>query len=460
MSAIELKDVWKKYSLEREKVTTLKEKFVNIGKKKEKEEIVALKEINLAIEKGECFGILGKNGSGKTTLLKIIAGILKPNKGEVKIEGKVVPILTLGLGFQRELTARENVYLYASVLGMKKREIDENYERIVKFSELENVMDVKLKDFSDGMVMRLSFSIAFHVNVDIILIDEVLAVGDAAFQTKCLEKIKELKEEGKTIVMVSHSAEDIKRFCDRALILDKGEIIFFGEAQKVCEKYEEIIESERLKRWNEEAEKENKIEFDAFFEYPYVLKKGERCEMNIKIENFTELPNLFFERRDRVRVFSKKLEDEKLVFRTDSLPLSEGEYNVWIEQNNEFLTKKPFKVLVKNSKESEENKVYMLPSSRAPFQDLTLVFGEVPEKEAKEFEKGKAVFVFENLESATNGENACLFKENRVLALDKKEVVLEKFKDEIYQDLAVKHFKDILIKTELGRSLIGYERNC
>jgi ABC-type polysaccharide/polyol phosphate transport system ATPase subunit len=459
MSAINLKDVWKKFSCEREREMTLKEKFINIGKQKKREEITVLKKINLNIEKGECFGILGKNGSGKTTLLKIIAGILKPNRGNIKIEGKVVPVLTLGLGFQKELTAKENVYLYASILGLTKKEIDENYEKIVKFSELENVMDMKLKDFSDGMVMRLSFSIAFHVNADIILIDEVLAVGDAAFQVKCLEKIKELKERGKTIVMVSHSAEDIKRFCDRALILDKGEVIFSGEAQKVCEKYEEIIESERLKRWNKEVEKENRIEFDAFFEYPYVLKKGEKCEICVKIANFSESPNLFFEGKDKVKVLSKKFEDGKKVFQTDSLPLSEGEYSVWIEYDNKFLTRRPFKILVKSSKESEENKVYMLSGSKTPFQDLTLIFGETPEKEYEKFEKGKAIFVFESLESAANGESACLFKGNRILASDKKEVVLEKFKDEIWQYLAVKHFKDILIKTELGRSLITYERN-
>jgi len=136
MSVIELKDVWKIYSMEREKALTLKEKFVNIGKKRRREEIIALKGVNLNIERGECFGILGKNGSGKTTLLKIIAGILKPNKGNVKVEGKIVPILTLGLGLQRELTARENVYLYASILGLSKKEIDERYEKIVNFLNL------------------------------------------------------------------------------------------------------------------------------------------------------------------------------------------------------------------------------------------------------------------------------------------------------------------------------------
>jgi len=459
MSVIELKDVWKIYLLEKEKATTLKEKFVNIGKRGKREEIIALKGVSLNIERGECFGVLGKNGSGKTTLLKIIAGVLKPNKGSVRVEGKIVPILTLGLGLQRELTAKENVYLYGSILGLSKKEIDERYEKIVKFSELEKVMDVKLKDFSDGMVMRLSFSVAFHVDADIILIDEVLAVGDAAFQAKCLEKIMELKKEGKTVVMVSHSPDDIRKFCDRAVILEKGEIIFLDEARKVCEKYEEMIESERLKRWNEEVERKYGIKFDASFEYPYVLKEGEKCRIVIEAGNLPKLPNLFFRGRDKVRVFSRKVENGKVIFQTDSLPLPQGEYDVLIECNGKHLTKEPLKVVVKSSKESEENRVYIPLTSKYPFQGLTLVFGKTPEKEYEEYRKGKTLFVFENLDSIVNEGNACLFKGGKTLMVGKKEIVLEKLKEETWKYLAIKHFKDILAKTELGRSLIGHERN-
>jgi hypothetical protein len=190
-----------------------------------------------------------------------------------------------------------------------------------------------------------------------------------------------------------------------------------------------------------------------------VLKRGEKCEISIKTEDPFKLPNLFLEGRDKVRIFSKKIENRKLVFWTDSLPLLEGEYNVWIEYNNKFLVKRPFKVIVKSSQESEENKVYV-PLTSKPFHDFTLVFGKTPEKEYEEYENGKALFLFENLENVSNGENACLFRGNRVLALGKKEVILEKLKEEIWQHLAIKHFKDILIKTELGRSLIGYERSC
>jgi ABC-type polysaccharide/polyol phosphate transport system ATPase subunit len=453
MSVIELKDVWKKFSLEREKEMTLKEKFVNMGKKRENEEITALKEINLSIEKGECFGILGKNGSGKTTLLKIIAGMLKPTRGSVKTEGKIIPILTLGLGFQRELTARENVYLYASILGLKKREIDEKYEKIVEFSELKDMMNVKLKDFSDGMVMRLSFSIAFHLNADIILIDEILAVGDAAFQTKCLEKIKELKKEGKTIIIVSHSIEDIRRFCDKAIILDKGKIIFSGKAFETCEKYEEIIESERLRRWNEEIKRETGIEFHAFSEEAYILKAGEKCEIRIKPPKAVNMIELFFEGKNSLRAFSKNFDGERIVFKIESLPLSQGEYKVWVKENGKFLSKRPFEILVRGEKESKENKIYMLPTSNFPFRDLTIVSGENPEAEIGMFEKGKAIFVFTNLEEVINGKNACLIEENKILAWG-KEPILRKFKEKIWKELASKHFNDILIKTQLGKALV------
>jgi len=463
VAAIELENIWKEFMLEREKELTLKERFVNLGRKKKEEKIIALRDVNLIIEKGECFGILGKNGSGKTTLLKIIAGMLKPNRGLVKVDGKMLPILTLGLGFQKELTAKENVYLYGSILGLNKKEIDEKYERIVKFSELEKVMDVKLKDFSDGMIMRLSFSIAFHVESEIIVIDEILAVGDAAFQIKCLERIKQLKEEGKTIVIVLHSTSDIRRFCDRALILESGEIIFSGEASKVCEEYEEIIESERLNRFNGIVMRETGIEFKAFCEKAFVLKTGEKSVLEVKIDQPPKLVELFFQGEKSVRVFSKNLDNDKIIFQTNSLPVHPDEYEVQIKLDGKFLSERPFKVLVKNSKGSQENRIYMLPSSNLPFHDLTLVFGEKAELEAELFEKGKTIFVFKNLGAAfknsdvrDKGEkNACLFKKNKILLIDNGEKVLDEFNKRVWYDLAIKHFNDTLMATRLGKNLMG-----
>jgi ABC-type polysaccharide/polyol phosphate transport system ATPase subunit len=456
MAVIELKGVWKEYLFEREKELTLKERFVNLGKGRRMEKIVALKNINLDIESGECFGFLGKNGSGKTTLLKIIAGILKPNKGLMKVTGRIIPILTLGLGFQKELTARENVYLYASVLGLNKRRIDEIYNKIVEFSELNSVMDVKLKDFSDGMVMRLSFSIAFHVDADIILIDETLTVGDAGFQTKCLERIKKLKEMGKTIIIVLHSTADIRRFCDRALILESGEIIFSGRAPEVCEKYDEIIESERLGRFNETVMRESGIEFTARCEDAFILKEGKECIMELRIDQLPDTVELFFEGKNSVSVFSKIHDNGKMLFQTNSLPISKGEYNVWARHDGKFLSERPFKIIVREAEESHENKTYILPSSNSPFRDITIVFGENAEHEAKMFEEGKTVFVFRNLEEVVEpGKKACLFNGNELLLSDKTENVMKELNERIWKSMAVKHFNDILINTELGKTLLG-----
>ncbi|MEM5829874.1 MAG: ABC transporter ATP-binding protein [Candidatus Aenigmatarchaeota archaeon] len=455
MAVIELKNVWKEFSLEREKEMTLKERFVNLGKRKKEEKIVALKNINLSVERGECLGILGKNGSGKTTLLKIIAGILKPNRGSVRVEGKIAPILALGLGFQRELTAKENLYLYASILGLDKKKTDEIYEKIVKFSELEKMMDVKLKDFSDGMIMRLSFSIAFHIDADIILIDEVLAVGDASFQAKCLEKIKQLKEEGKTIVIVLHTTAEIRKLCNRALILEKGEIIFSGQASEVCEKYDEIIENERLKRFNEMVMEETGIKFNVFCEEEFILKKGKKCLIEVKIDKPIELLELFFVGRNSVRVFSKNLDNGKIVFQIDSLPLPQDEYEVWIRHEGKFLSQKPFKVIVKGWEESRENKIYMLPSSSYPFQDLTVVFGENPEKEMKMFEEGKTIFIFSNLEKIDEKENACLFSGRKLLLKGRGEHVLRELKEKVWHDLATRYFSDILMNNQVGKVLMG-----
>lgn len=454
MFAIELENVWKEFSLERKKELTLKERFVNLGKRRETERVIALRNINLSIKRGECFGILGKNGAGKTTLLKIIAGILKPDRGRIIIRGNVVPILSLGLGFEKELTAKENVYLYGSVLGLSKREIDEKYEKIVEFSELENVMNVKLRDFSDGMVMRLSFSIAFHVDCDIILIDEVLAVGDAAFQRKCLDRIKELKKEGRTIVIVSHSVDDIKRFCDRALILDKGKIVFLGKVLKVCEKYEEMIESERLKRINEMLMEENGIYFDAFCEERFILKRGKRCKIELKSGNLGNSVELWFEGKDHVRLFTKNFKKNKLVFQTNSFPLSPGTYDVWVRRDGKIMVKKPFKILVKDFQESTETIAYMSPDSKSPFKDLTLVFGRNSELEMKKFERGKTLFVFEDLNRVAGRNECSLFKGNRLVMKGQKESVLNRFKEEVWKGLAIEYFSDILEETQLGRSLM------
>jgi len=454
MHAIELENVGKEFLLEREREVTLKERFVNLSKKREKERIAALKNINLSVEMGECFGVLGKNGSGKTTLLRVIAGILKPNNGLVKVHGKIVPILTLGLGFKNELTAKENLYIYSSIMGLNKNEINNIYQKIVDFSELEKVMDVKLRDFSNGMIMRLSFSIAFHIDADIILIDETLTAGDAAFQIKCLERIEQLKEEGKTILIVLHSIDDIRRFCDRALILENGEILCSGNVTEVCDKYDEIVKSDKLKRYNDFVTKETGIVFNAFCEEHFVLKTGKACTMELKMDQNLESAELFFVGNRCFSIFSKNINDNKKKFQTDSFPIPEDEYEIWVKHGNKILSERPFKVFVKYETKDVGNIVYMLPTSSAPFHDLTVVLGENVETEAEMFEKGKTIFVFKNIEKTNEYGKACLFNENKVLIVGEKESVLFELIKRVWENLATKHFYEILSHYKLGKILM------
>jgi len=189
------------------------------------------------VKKGEFFGIIGRNGSGKSTLLKVLAGIYQPDKGEVKINGMISPFLELGIGFNPELSGRDNVYLNATVLGMTKKQIDEKFDAIVAFSELERFIDQKLKNYSSGMQVRLAFSVAIHANREILLMDEVLAVGDELFQKKCLEQFGKIKASGKTIVFVSHDADAVRNYCDRVMLLRSGKVMGIGDPAEVSREY-------------------------------------------------------------------------------------------------------------------------------------------------------------------------------------------------------------------------------
>lgn len=235
--AITVKKVSKRFKIPHEKKTTLKEHFINVFKKTTYESFDAVKDVSFDIHKGEFVGIIGANGSGKSTLLKMIAGIYHPSQGKIKVEGKISPFLELGVGFDPELSGKENVYLNASVLGLTKKQIDERYQSIVDFAELERFMDMKVKNYSSGMFVRLAFSVAIQVDADVLLMDEVLAVGDAHFQEKCFNVFRKFKEQGKTIVLVTHDTGSIRRFCDRCIYLKKGELIADGKPEKVIDTY-------------------------------------------------------------------------------------------------------------------------------------------------------------------------------------------------------------------------------
>ena len=237
--ALEVKNVSKSFRLPTEQASGIKQAFVNWTKgiKGYKEQKV-LKDISFKVKKGDFYGIVGRNGSGKSTLLKIISQIYTPESGTVKVDGTLVPFIELGVGFNPELTGRENIYLNGALLGFSKEEISAMYNEIVEFAELEEFMDQKLKNYSSGMQVRLAFSIAIKAQGDILVLDEVLAVGDEAFQRKCndfFENIK--KDKTKTVILVTHSMADVKKYCNNAIFIADGMINESGDVDKVAEKY-------------------------------------------------------------------------------------------------------------------------------------------------------------------------------------------------------------------------------
>jgi lipopolysaccharide transport system ATP-binding protein len=197
----------------------------------------ALDDVSFTVRRGETFGVIGPNGSGKSTLLKILAGVLYPDSGKVRVNGKIAPFLELGVGFQPDLTAKENIFLYGSIMGLTRKEIGKRYDEILDFSELRRFENMKLKNFSSGMAVRLAFATAVQTDPDILLVDEVLAVGDEAFQRKCSAKIEEIRREGKTIIVVSHALGTVQELCERCMLLKNGRILASGETGKVVEEY-------------------------------------------------------------------------------------------------------------------------------------------------------------------------------------------------------------------------------
>jgi ABC-2 type transport system ATP-binding protein len=241
--AIDVNSVHKQFKLPHEKHSTIKAKFINSINRKNKNYSTqkALKGVSFSIKKGEFFGIVGRNGSGKSTLLKILAGIYQPTKGTVSVHGKLVPFIELGVGFNPELTGRENVYLNGALLNFSKREVDGFYDEVVSFAELEEFMDQKLKNYSSGMQVRLAFSMAIQAKADILLVDEVLAVGDADFQRKCFDYFRSLKKQNTTVVFVSHDMNAVREFCDRAVLINGGKVVSEGASTKVSNEYTKLF---------------------------------------------------------------------------------------------------------------------------------------------------------------------------------------------------------------------------
>ena len=252
-NAIEVRNVEKEFRVHLESSNQLKDAVI-FGNRNKVQIRNVLRGVSFEIPKGQAVALIGKNGCGKSTSLKLLTKILKPNKGEVELKGRVSSLIELGAGFHPDMTGRENIYINASIFGIKHKEVDKRIDSIIRFSELEDVIDTPVRTYSSGMYMRLAFSVAINVNADILLIDEILAVGDSAFQEKCFNKLLELKRSGLTIVIVSHSLGQVKRICDRCIWIKDGLIQMDDDVNKVCDEYEYAMDEGRRERARLEAE--------------------------------------------------------------------------------------------------------------------------------------------------------------------------------------------------------------
>lgn len=243
--ALVVEHIGMKFNLSEEKVDSLKEYVIKLLKRELRyNEFWALKDVSFTLEKGDRLGILGLNGAGKSTLLKIIAGVFKPTEGTVTRNGKIVPLLELGAGFDKQYTGRENIYLYGSVLGYSRKYLDSKVDEIIKFSGLKKFIDVPIKNYSSGMRSKLGFSIATVAEPDILILDEVLSVGDAKFRKKSEKKILSMMDGGTSVLFVSHSLKQVKRICNKAMILDQGQVVAIGDVEEVAAIYEKMIEED------------------------------------------------------------------------------------------------------------------------------------------------------------------------------------------------------------------------
>ncbi len=343
--AIKVSSVSKTFKLPHEKQTSLKGSFLGRLRGGGYEIQQAVKNVSFKIGKGEFFGIVGRNGSGKSTLLKCIAGVYLPNEGRIHINGKLVPFIELGVGFNPELSGRDNVYLNGALLGFSRKQMDGMYDDIVAFSELAKFMEQKLKNYSSGMQVRLAFSIAIKAQGDILLLDEVLAVGDAAFQQKCFDYFASLKRDKKTIILVSHSMPMIERFCERALLLEAGEVKHIGTSSEVAGMYEDMImQEEALKKGEVDSDDEvtGRDAFESSIELRQNGKVVKSVEAFKKFQIVVQLKSLKKSHKVHVGIAMKNSEGEVL-FATDTqehikhVELIKGkEKKVLIEIDNVF----------------------------------------------------------------------------------------------------------------------------
>jgi ABC-type polysaccharide/polyol phosphate transport system ATPase subunit len=238
--AVVVDGVTKTFRLPRHQFSTLKERVLHVGRANPYDDFHALRDVSVEIKRGEFFGIVGRNGSGKSTLLKCLAGIYRPNGGSVDVRGRLSPFIELGVGFNPDLAALDNVLINSVMMGMSRKEARKRFDDVIAFAELEEFVDLKLKNYSSGMSVRLGFATAIQAHADVLLVDEVLAVGDAAFQQKCFEEFQRLKDEGRTIVFVTHDMGAVERFCDRAMLIERGDVMTIGKPREIARAYNEL----------------------------------------------------------------------------------------------------------------------------------------------------------------------------------------------------------------------------
>ncbi|HEX8100454.1 MAG TPA: ABC transporter ATP-binding protein [Actinomycetota bacterium] len=346
-TAITVENVGKRFRLHRERPSSLKERIVRF--RMHPEELWALREVSIDIHSGSTLGLIGPNGSGKTTLLKIIAGILRPTEGRITTRGRIAPLLALGAGFHPELTGRENVYLNASILGLSRQETDRLFDDIVGFAELEEFIDQQVKFYSSGMYVRLGFAVAVHVDPAILLVDEVLAVGDIAFQAKCIERVEAFQREGRTIVFVTHVPDLVVRVCDRVVLLHHGRMQSDGEPRAVVRDFRRLMSRMDLAYGFDEGTREIEIVSGEVFGSKgpgaQVFHPGDEVtiQVDLKANSPVEDPVVSFAIRDeqnqfvfgtntdwrgkRWPVFEGK---QRVQFALKSLPFVDGRYHVTI----------------------------------------------------------------------------------------------------------------------------------
>ena len=347
-TAIEVIGVGKTFKLPHERYSSLKQTALNVFTKKSYSRFKALQDISFEVKTGEFFGIVGRNGSGKSTLLKMLAGIYIPTTGRVKINGALSPFIELGVGFNPELSARDNVFLNGAILGLTRQQIEEKFNEIIHFAELEEFVDQKLKNFSSGMQVRLAFSIAIQAQADILLVDEVLAVGDSAFQKKCFDVFRRMKKEGRTIVFVTHDMSNVLEFCDRVLVIHDSKTLAITGPDQAADLYnqlnskdalEEMAELSDNKRWGSREIQIKNVEFiDSSGKQSRYLKTGEPFEMKIELEKLKEISGnimigLAFFEADGTHIAGPNSTDTKIAadassvtYRIDKLPFIDGNY--------------------------------------------------------------------------------------------------------------------------------------